>query len=259
MRSQSQQVVGIIVSRLDSSSENQAVRGMLETLYQRGYDAVLMESKFSPAKVLEHLAVLERRGVDGIILFAFNDLDYAAMAPLTEKLVLVAREYPGFSSVCFDDAGAVRTMLAQLASRGARDIAYLGVDTSDLTTGQRRLDAYLGYCAEQGLAARSALGDLSLQSGYRLAGELLTPTTGALVCASDTLAIGAAKYLQEQGRSEVLVTGLGNNPMLSFLFPNALSLDLGYKGAGEQAARQLLGQIEQEQPPLATIAPCRTL
>ncbi len=50
MRSQSQQVVGIVVSRLDSSSENQAVRGMLETLYQRGYDAVLMESKFSPPR-----------------------------------------------------------------------------------------------------------------------------------------------------------------------------------------------------------------
>ncbi len=50
MRSQSQQVVGIIVSRLDSGSENQAVRGMLETLYQRGYDAVLMESKFSPPR-----------------------------------------------------------------------------------------------------------------------------------------------------------------------------------------------------------------
>ncbi|WP_323899773.1 trehalose operon repressor TreR [Aeromonas hydrophila] len=259
MRSQSQQVVGIIVSRLDSSSENQAVRGMLETLYLRGYDAVLMESKFSPAKVQEHLAVLERRGVDGIILFAFNDLDYVAMVPLRDKLVLVARDHPGFSSVCFDDAGAVHAMLDQLAARGIRDIAYLGVDTSDLTTGQRRLDAYLGYCAEQGLAARSALGDLSLQSGYRLAGELLTPTTGALVCASDTLAIGAAKYLQEQGRSEVLVTGLGNNPMLSFLFPNALSLDLGYKGAGEQAARQLLGQIEQDLPPLATIAPSHPL
>lgn len=43
----------------------------------------------------EHLAVLERRGVDGIILFAFNDLDYAAMAPLKEKLVLMVREHPG--------------------------------------------------------------------------------------------------------------------------------------------------------------------
>lgn len=255
MRSQSQQVVGIIVSRLDSSSENQAVRGMLETLYARGYDAVLMESKFSPAKVSEHLAVLARRGVDGIILFAFNDLDYDAMIPYREKLVLVAREYPGFSSVCFDDAGAVRTMLTQLERRGARDIAYLGVDVSDLTTGQRRLDAYLVHCQEQGLTARTALGDLSLQSGYRLAAELLTPGTQALVCASDTLAMGAAKYLQEQGRGEVLVTGLGNNPLLGFLFPNALSLDLGYKGAGEQAARQLLGQIEQGNAPQATIAP----
>lgn len=55
------------------------------------------------------------------------------------------------------------------------------------------------------------------------------------------------------------MTGLGNNPMLSFLFPNALSLDLGYKGAGEQAARQLLGQIEQDLPPLATIAPSHPL
>ncbi|HAD38945.1 MAG TPA: trehalose operon repressor, partial [Plesiomonas shigelloides] len=41
MRSQSQKVIGIIVSRLDSGSENQAVRGMLEVLYARGYDAVL--------------------------------------------------------------------------------------------------------------------------------------------------------------------------------------------------------------------------
>ncbi len=259
MRSQSQQVVGIIVSRLDSSSENQAVRGMLETLYQRGYDAVLMESKFSPAKVSEHLAVLERRGVDGIILFAFNDLDYAAMAPLREKLVLMARERPGFSSVCFDDDGAVRAVLAHLGERGLTEVAYLGVERSDLTTGLRRHQAYLDYCREQGRTPRSALGDLGLQSGYRLAAELLTPTTQAMVCASDTLAIGAAKYLQEQGRSEVLVTGLGNNPMLTFLFPNALSLDLGYKGAGEQAARQLLGQIEQDLPPLATIAPSHPL
>lgn len=255
MRSQSQKVIGIIVSRLDSSSENQAVRGMLETLYPRGYDAVLMESKFSPQKVLEHLTVLERRGVDGIILFAFNDLDYAAMTPFCERLVLVAREAPGFSSVCFDDEGAIHTMVQGLLAEGVRDIAYLGVDPADLTTGARRRDAYLACCAEHGLTPRVAFGDLSHQSGYRLAASLLTPTTEALVCASDTLAIGAAKYLQEQGRGEVRVTGLGNNPLLAFLFTNARSLDLGYKGAGGLAAAQLLGQIEQGLPPRASIAP----
>ena len=35
----------------------------------------LLGDEVPAAKVSEHLAVLERRGVDGIILFAFNDLD----------------------------------------------------------------------------------------------------------------------------------------------------------------------------------------
>ena len=80
-----------------------------------------------------------------------------------------------------------------------------------------------------------------------------------MVCASDTLAIGAAKYLQEQGRTDILVSGLGSNPMLTFLFANTLSLDFGYKDAGILAARQLLDQIEEGQPPRATIAPCQHL
>ena len=49
-------------------TENRSVRGMLETLYARGYDAMLMESKFSPEMTAEHLALLERRGVDGLIV-----------------------------------------------------------------------------------------------------------------------------------------------------------------------------------------------
>jgi LacI family trehalose operon transcriptional repressor len=141
--------------------------------------------------VSEHLAVLERRGVDGIILFAFNDLDYAAMAPLREKLVLMARERPA-------SRRSASTMTGRCApcspTRGAwPDRGRLSrVERSDLTTGLRRHQAYLDYCREQG-RTRSALGDLGLQSGYRLAAELLTPTTQAMVCASDTLAIGAAK------------------------------------------------------------------
>ena len=49
MRSQSQQVVGIVVSRLDSSPRTRRCAACWRP-YQRGYDAVLMESKFSPAR-----------------------------------------------------------------------------------------------------------------------------------------------------------------------------------------------------------------
>ncbi|HAS6168356.1 TPA: LacI family DNA-binding transcriptional regulator, partial [Vibrio vulnificus] len=46
MRGGSQKVVGVIISRLDSPSENRAVGSMLNVLYQAGYDAVIMESQF---------------------------------------------------------------------------------------------------------------------------------------------------------------------------------------------------------------------
>jgi LacI family trehalose operon transcriptional repressor len=150
-------------------------------------------------------------------------------------------------------------VLEHLRGLGIDQVAYLGVERSDLTTGLRRHQAYLDYCEALGRTPHSALGDLSLHSGYRLAAELVTPSTQALVCASDTLAIGAAKYLQEQGRTDILVSGLGSNPMLTFLFANALNLDFGYKDAGILAARQLLDQIEEGQAPRATIAPCQPL
>lgn len=56
MRGQSDKVVAIIVTRLDSLSENLAVQTMLPAFYEQGYDPIMMESQFSPGLVEEHLA-----------------------------------------------------------------------------------------------------------------------------------------------------------------------------------------------------------
>jgi LacI family trehalose operon transcriptional repressor len=37
-----------------------------------------------------------------------------------------------------------------------------------------------------------------MKQGYEQVASVLTPQTTALVCATDTLALGASKYLQEQ-------------------------------------------------------------
>lgn len=43
MRGQSDKVVAIIVTRLDSLSENLAVQTMLPAFYEQGYDPIMME------------------------------------------------------------------------------------------------------------------------------------------------------------------------------------------------------------------------
>ncbi|PLR36271.1 trehalose operon repressor [Chimaeribacter californicus] len=258
MRGQSDKVVGIIVSRLDSPSENQAVRAMLPLLYQHGYDPIVMESQFSAARVQEHLQVLHQRNVDGVILFGFTGLEEPLLRPWQANIVTLAQDYAGLSSVCYDEAGAVRLLMDALTQSGHQQIGYIGVTPEDATTGLRRQQAYLDYCAGNGLAPQMAIGELSYQSGFQLAPRVLRPGMRALVCASDTIALGAAKYLQQHALPAVQVCGIGNNPLLRFLFPETFSIEMGYGDAGLRAAEQLLNQLQHPQQGICHITvPCR--
>ena len=67
----------------------------------------MMESQFSPALVEEHLGMLARRNIDGVVLFGFTGIDEAMLAPARHP-VLMARDAPGFASVCYDDEGPSR-------------------------------------------------------------------------------------------------------------------------------------------------------
>lgn len=81
MRGQSDKVVAIIVTRLDSLSENLAVQTMLPAFYEQGYDPIMMESQFSPTLVMEHLGMLRRRNIDGVVLFGFTGITEELIAP----------------------------------------------------------------------------------------------------------------------------------------------------------------------------------
>lgn len=214
MRGFSDKIVAIIVSRLDSPSENQAVRAMLPLFYEQGYDPIVMESQFSAERVQEHLQVLKQRNIDGVVLFGFSGLEAAMLQGWQDNLVMMAREMPQFSSVCYDDAGAVRLLMDTLLEKGHRQISFIGVSPQDTTTGQLRFEAYQSYCAEHGLTPHMALGKLNYESGFELISQVLLPETDAVICASDTIALGAQKYLQQQNVSGVQVCGIGNNPLL---------------------------------------------
>ncbi|TKI04182.1 trehalose operon repressor TreR [Martelella alba] len=256
MRGQSDRIIGIIVTRLDSPSENQAVRAILPLLYEQGYDSLLMESLLNQNRVEEHLRVLCQRHVDGAILFGFNGLQSAVLSEWQNKMVVMAREYAGMTSVRYDDAGAVTLLLERLWRQGHRHIGYIGVEPVDETTGRLRHDAYRQGCARLGITPSSALGDLSYQSGYRLAGRVINAQTTALICATDTIALGAIKFLQQQNLAPVQMCSIGHTPLLKFLFPDTLSVDLGYSNAGREAARRLAGLLNGEQEKSAVVVPC---
>jgi LacI family trehalose operon transcriptional repressor len=96
MRGQSDKVVAIIVTRLDSLSENLAVQTMLPAFYEQGYDPIMMESQFSPALVEEHLGMLARRNIDGVVLFGFTGMTKRC-SPLARYAGAAGPRRPGFA------------------------------------------------------------------------------------------------------------------------------------------------------------------
>nr|WP_314263296.1 trehalose operon repressor TreR [uncultured Moellerella sp.] len=256
MRIQSDKLVAIIISRLASPSENAAVSSMLPLLYQQGYDSIIMESQFDPLSVEEHLHQLKLRHADGVILFGFSGMPEKALLPWQHNLVLFSRKLDNFSSVSYDDKGAIRLLMEAFYQQGHRHISFLGVHNQDSTTGLLRHQAYLDCCAELAISPHSIQGELSYQSGYKNVASVIKVDTTALLCATDTLALGANKYLQQQ-EIDIQVGSIGNTPLLKFLFPNTLSVDFGYAEAGKQAATQLINQISQQQPIQQIIIPSK--
>lgn len=243
MRGQSDKVVAIIVTRLDSLSENLAVQTMLPVFYEQGYDPIMMESQFSPEKVEEHLGMLRRRNVDGVVLFGFTGVTETLLASWQSTLVMLARDAAGFASVCYDDEGAIQMLMQRLYDQGHRRISFLGVPHSDVTTGKRRHEAYLAFCRAHALTPAAALPGLAMKQGYDAVATVTGPDTTALVCATDTLALGASKYLQEQRLDAVQLASVGSTPLMKFLHPEIITVDPGYGQAGHQAAQQLIAQI----------------
>ena len=255
MRGQSDKVVAIIVSRLDSLSENLAVQTMLPAFYEQGYDPIMMESQFSVQLVEEHLGMLQRRNIDGVVRFGFTGIKEEMLKPWQPSLVLLARDAHGFASVCYDDEGAIITLMQRLYEQGHRHISYLGVPHADVTTGKRRHEAYLAFCKKHNLSAVASLPGLGMKQGYEQVASVLTPQTTALVCATDTLALGASKYLQEQRIDNLQVASVGSTPLMKFLHPEIITVDPGYAESGRQAAAQLIEQINGRAEPRQIVIP----
>lgn len=243
MGGSSSKVIGIILSRLESSSENRVVSGLLEVIYAHGYDAVIMEGLFDTDKTNEHLAVLQKRHVDGVILFGFTGYDLLSVEKLAHKAVVIAVDNETISSVGYDNYGMIWQAMSHLQVLGKHHISFIGVDCSDKTTGLARLNAYLDYCKKHTLPADFQTGKLNYHSAYELTDLVLSEHTEAIVCASDTLAMGVAKRLQELQRSDIIVSGVGATDMLSFIFKNTFSIDPGYYQAGKSAAQLLFKQL----------------
>ena len=154
-------------------------------------------------------------------------------------------------SVLVDDSQGACDAVKHLTDLGHRRIAHI-TGPMDHHGSIHRMDGYKKALADAGIAFDESLvceGDFTFDSGYAGAARLLAgpdrPT--AIFCANDGTAMGAMRWLHEQGLSipgDVSVVGFDDLPMASQCYPMLTTVRAPTQQIGRIAFRVLKQLIE---------------
>jgi DNA-binding LacI/PurR family transcriptional regulator len=235
---------------------------------KRGYDLLV---SFQQQSGNWHVDYEDSRKADGIILLGYGDfLEYRLRL---EQLVLqgthfvrwgaVAEGQPGLSVGC-DNFHGGQEAAQHLLRLGRRNIAFLGSASGHYP---EFLERYRGYSEALKAAGAPVSAALQIdaitmeQSGYEAARELLAcgESFDAIVAASDLIAIGALRALQERHidvPGAVSVVGFDDIPAASLANPPLTTVMQDTRLAGEALVDSLLRSVHGE-PTQNAVLPTR--
>ena len=246
--------VGVIVPRLYSDSVSQITAGATQKLFERGYMTLLGCTDHDAGTELQYMKMLQESQVAGIILMGsvltpgLADAIHESRVPV----VITGQNFEGFPCVYHDDFHAVRDLTRLLIARGRRRIVMIGAPEEDIAAGLNRRRGAEQALLDAGLGVSSMPYEVSSfeAKGGREAMERLLarcPDLDGVVCATDTMAMGALFALREAGKKvpeEVSIVGVGDSWMDSVSIPALTTAHLFFRQCGEEAASLLLRLLD---------------
>jgi len=250
--------IGVIVPRINTSTVSSAVEGISNIMYDNGYNLLLTNTRLDTAEEIKYLELLKEKRVSGILFFAteVTPKHLETLKKIDLPVVVLGQDISDivdFPCVIHDDFNSAKDIVKYLIKYGHQRIAYIGVPEYDIAVGQLRKKGYKEALAENNLEAPEEYlykGDFSISSGYKGMKEIIEnsqelPT--ALFAVTDSLALGAIKYLKEQGYQvpeDISVVGIGNSEISSWITPELTTIDYDHLKAGEEASKILLDYID---------------
>ncbi len=256
---------------LDDSLINPFFLSMLGSLTRacalQGYDLLI---SFQQLSSNWHTDYQDSKKADGIILLGYGDyLEYLArIEQLIERGThfvswgAVLPGQPGISIGCDNFQGG-KDITDHLLSCDRRSIAFLGHASDHYPEFLERYRGYVQALAGAGLMPDEALqvdAFTTEQSGYDATCLLLDRgmTFDGLFCASDLIAIGAMRALQDRGLripQDVAVAGFDDIPTARFANPSLTTVHQDTKVAATLLVESLLSIIHGETAQSRSIAP----
>lgn len=258
--------VAMTIPALNNGNYADTVRGLTETLRERGLDVLLGHTNYDQQEEERLIETFLRRRPEAIIVTgsAHTDRCRTLLArsgvPVIEIWELP--DDPIDRAVGFSNAEAGRQVATYLYSLGYRRMGFIGGDASWDTRGAARLHGFAEALEALGLPSDRRVSNGVPPVNMANAGvglnQLLDrwPDTEAIMCVSDLSAFGALQAAKARGLSvpsDVAIAGFGNYQLSAHADPQITTVDAHAQEIGCAAAQLVLEALSGDtQGPGAT-------
>ena len=255
LKSTDSKIIGVIVPCLHSYISGNTLKYLDKELKENNYETLIMNANFDENKQLEYIKKLARINVDGIILLptTMSKAYESTIKSIDVPVVMLGQEGEYTYSVEYNDFNAARDLTNYVLASGHKKIAYLGVGEDDIAVGYYRKLGVLRALEKYNLEPENILiTNFGMEEGYEIVKENIEKLKedSCLICATDNLAYGAIKALEESGLNvgeNYSVAAFGDYTSSALLKSPLTTIKFDLKDAAKQTVEMLLNIIKKEE------------
>ena len=248
-------IIGVIVPCLHSYVSSNTLKYIDKNLKENNYETLIMNADFDEEKQLDYIRKLARMNVDGIILLptTMSKSYESTIKSIDVPVVLLGQEGEYTYSVEYNDFNAARDLANFVLACGHRKIAYLGVGEEDIAVGYYRKLGFMTTLEKYNLSPIEVLvTNFGMEDSYRLINENIDKLKKAtcLICATDNLAYGAIKALEENGLNigtDYSVAAFGDYASSALLKSPLTTIKFDLEDAAKKTVEMLLNVIKKKE------------
>jgi LacI family transcriptional regulator, gluconate utilization system Gnt-I transcriptional repressor len=251
-------VVGVLVPSLSNAVFVETLAGIQDCLGPAGYQFLIGNTSYSPAKQTELLSTYLTHAPDGFLVTGIDETETirqrlaAAHVPVVHMYDL--SRTPGEWSVGFSQQTAGHAITSYLLERGYRRPGFIAAQL-DPRTMQRRA-GFRRALREAGLDpdVEVLTGEPSnVGLGSKLLVQMLerAPDCDAIFCCNDDLALGALFECQRRGirvPDQIAIAGFNDLPSSAWSSPSITTITTPRYQIGFRAAQLLLQILDGQAP-----------
>ena len=255
LKSTDSKIIGVIVPCLHSYVSGNTLKYLDKELKENNYETLIMNANFDENKQLEYIKKLARMNVDGIILLptTMSKAYESTIKSIDVPVVMLGQEGEYTYSVEYNDFNAARDLTNYVLASGHKKVAYLGVGEDDIAVGYYRKLGVIRTLEKYNLEPENVLiTNFGMEEGYEIVKENIEKLKkdSCLICATDNLAYGAIKALEEEGLNvgkDYSVAAFGDYTSSALLKSPLTTIKFDLKDAAKQTVEMLLNIIKKEE------------